>query len=255
MDYRCIVSDDMDIGGVLRIASRLFVHRLVPIATVLLLVAVAESIWFYGQSAWIPGVPGEDLWATLLDAIVPLVLSGLMFLSLMVIIAKTIDNSYTDWFAVWGVVWARLPAYIGTSLMLTVFIFGLSLLLIVPAIIFGVFWLFCLHAVALRKRDFLAALSYSKEIVSGRWWLMLGYIVLTMISAAVIIWLGAALSFIPTLLLSMFAFMQPLLGLIYVFAIYLLMSFIAVVWTVLFLNLDIRKGPAAKIGETRAILE
>lgn len=70
---------------------------------------------------------------------------------------------------------ARWPAAMGTGFLAGVFIIGLSLLLIVPGIIYSVYWVFVTYVVALRGLSWKRALDYSKSIVQGRWWTVVGY--------------------------------------------------------------------------------
>lgn len=62
-----------------------------------------------------------------------------------------------------------------TLVILTILMIGLYILLIVPAIIFGVYWMFTLPAVILHNKHGLKAMAYSKSLVKGRWWKVLGY--------------------------------------------------------------------------------
>ncbi len=66
------------------------------------------------------------------------------------------------------------PALI-TSFLSFFFIFCLSLLLVIPGIIFSVFWAFVMQSVAIRGKVGMEALSYSKSLVTGRWWNTFGY--------------------------------------------------------------------------------
>ncbi len=63
-----------------------------------------------------------------------------------------------------------------TSLLVAVIISILTLLFIIPGIIFGVYYLFWLPAVALREKSFKGALDYSKNLVQGQWWRIFGFI-------------------------------------------------------------------------------
>jgi len=62
-----------------------------------------------------------------------------------------------------------LPA-IGVSILTSLIIFGGFLLLIIPAIIFALWYAFGLYAVILDNKKVGEALNYSKSLVKGRWW-------------------------------------------------------------------------------------
>ena len=66
------------------------------------------------------------------------------------------------------------PAAFGTNIILTLFIFGLYLLLIIPGILFSIYWIFTMIAVALRNKKYKEALNYSKLLVRGNWWSTFG---------------------------------------------------------------------------------
>lgn len=64
---------------------------------------------------------------------------------------------------------------IGTNIIAGILLVGLFLLLIVPGIIFSVYWYFIIYVVIFSKKWGFDAMKYSKEIVQNRWWLTLGY--------------------------------------------------------------------------------
>lgn len=71
---------------------------------------------------------------------------------------------------------ARWIAGVSTSVLMGILLLGLAILLVVPAIYFGVFWSFALYAVMHDKLQGKAALNESKRVVTGFWWKVLGNI-------------------------------------------------------------------------------
>jgi len=71
---------------------------------------------------------------------------------------------------------SRWGASIGTGLLAGVILLGLFLLLIVPGIIWSLYYSFFVFVVALRGLSGKAALDYSKGIVKGQWWRVFGYL-------------------------------------------------------------------------------
>jgi hypothetical protein len=71
---------------------------------------------------------------------------------------------------------SRWGASIGTGLLAGLIIVGLCLLLIVPGIIWGLYYSLFLYVVALRGLSGKKALDYSKSIVKGQWWRVFGYL-------------------------------------------------------------------------------
>ena len=75
-------------------------------------------------------------------------------------------------------IFPRLGDVIITGLMLFVFLVGLTTLLIIPGIIYSVYWTFTTLVVLFKDKSGKAALDYSKSLVKGRWWKVLGCIML-----------------------------------------------------------------------------
>ncbi len=97
---------------------------------------------------------------------------------------------------------SRWPAAIGTNIILGIFLLGLTLLLIVPGVIYYVYWIFVIYVVILHDKSGKNALDYSKSIVRGRWWKVLGYSlifgILTLIASLSIGFVeGIILGFLP----------------------------------------------------------
>lgn len=88
---------------------------------------------------------------------------------------------------------------VGTGLIAGVIILGLLLLLVVPGIVWAVYYTFVVYAVSLRGKEGREALAYSKALVKGRWWRVFGIFLL--INLLMILCLAAAglpVAFLPT---------------------------------------------------------
>lgn len=72
-----------------------------------------------------------------------------------------------------------LPA-IGTSFLENIIVLLLMLLLIVPGIIWMGYYTFTMYVVSLRLRAGKDALDYSKALVRGRWWRVVGFVLATL---------------------------------------------------------------------------
>jgi len=119
---------------------------------------------------------------------------------------------------------------LGTTLLMILMLIGLFLLLIVPGIIFAVYWTFVISVIIIKNLSGKKALDYSKSVVKKRWWKVLGYsIVLELIPIAITI--------IAMLCIS--AYYPSNIGYCVYFIISLLANvFMYVSQTVLFLELD-----------------
>lgn len=63
-------------------------------------------------------------------------------------------------------------------IMLVLFLLGLFILLIIPGVIFFVYWIFSMYAVVIENKKGMDALNYSKKLVKGKWWKTFGYVIL-----------------------------------------------------------------------------
>ena len=70
-----------------------------------------------------------------------------------------------------------------TGLLAMLIVFGLTLLLIVPGVIWVIYYSFFLFVVALRGLSGKPALDYSKAIVKGQWWRVFGYMLVIQLLA------------------------------------------------------------------------
>jgi len=68
--------------------------------------------------------------------------------------------------------------YILFMIVIGIFIFGLALLFIIPALIFGIFWAFAIYILIKEDKGIIESLKTSFNLVKGRWWLTFGYSVL-----------------------------------------------------------------------------
>lgn len=71
---------------------------------------------------------------------------------------------------------SRWGASIGTGLLAGLIIMGMCLLLIVPGIVWSLYYSLFVYVVALRGLSGKRALDYSKAIVKGQWWRVFGYL-------------------------------------------------------------------------------
>ena len=76
--------------------------------------------------------------------------------------------------------------YLGYSIVAGIFIIGLLILLVIPGIIFGIFWCFSAFIFIRERKGILASLKESHKLVKGKWWKTFGFILLFFIIIVVI---------------------------------------------------------------------
>ncbi|MEK6927137.1 MAG: hypothetical protein AABX11_01770 [Nanoarchaeota archaeon] len=87
--------------------------------------------------------------------------------------------------------------FLGRGILLFLCIIGLFLLLIVPGIIFSVYWIFAIFIwFDEPKRSFSDSLRRSKELVKGKWWNVFGCVLLFCVIEWIIMFI---LDFVPVL--------------------------------------------------------
>lgn len=75
---------------------------------------------------------------------------------------------------------------LGTSVLSFLLLIPLAILLVIPAVVFGTYWIFMDQAVLLSNKKYMDALRYSKSLVKGRWWEVFGRILVLGIAIAAI---------------------------------------------------------------------
>lgn len=75
---------------------------------------------------------------------------------------------------------------LGTSVLSLLLLIPLAILLVIPAVVFGTYWIFMDQAVLLSNKNYMDALRYSKSLVKGRWWEVFGRMLVLGIAIAVI---------------------------------------------------------------------
>ena len=132
----------------------------------------------------------------------------------------------------------RMPAGIITAFLATLIVLGMTLLLIVPGIMWSVYYTFIFFVVSLRGKAGMAALGYSKSLVKGSWWKIFFTLVVIALTVAVVSVLsnlafGFTLQVLPK---------SPWFNFITFFLQQIFNAFSYVSYAVLFLNLESAKG-------------
>ena len=74
--------------------------------------------------------------------------------------------------------WPFYWKYAGLSIVTVLALIGLFLLLVVPGIIFSVYWIAASIILVYEKKGIIESLKTSKQLVKRRWWKVFGYIIL-----------------------------------------------------------------------------
>jgi hypothetical protein len=130
---------------------------------------------------------------------------------------------------------ARWTSMVGTGVLSGLILLGLSLLLIVPGIIWGMYYTFWIYVVALRGLGGKAALDYSKSLVQGQWWSIFGTaLVLGILAFVISLIFGLVLYQLPA---------DPIVNILSSLVVDVISGLFIVMFIVWFLNLDFLKYP------------
>lgn len=136
---------------------------------------------------------------------------------------------------------SRWGSVVLTNILFGIFIIGLSFLLIIPGIIYLIYWIFTNYAVILNEKYGNEALKYSHSIVKGRWWKVFGYSILF----GIIMIITGILVSIPFAFLP-FNFATDVLNSLFIDIAF---SFFTVAYTVFYINFDATKISEAQIEQ------
>jgi hypothetical protein len=201
-----------------------------PINLILAFVPLTQLMDTYGSR-------GVQIYQNI-DRLLEFLIGTVAIIALAYLVEKAYEEKETTWVEAlrYGVFW--WPNAIGTGLLGGLILLGLTLLLIVPGIIWGVYYSFWVYVVALRVTSGKAALDYSKNLVKGQWWRVVGIQLVIGLIAFVTGLIIAA----PFLLLPASPVVDIVSGLLANIA----GSLFTVMTIVFFLNVDYLKHPEAE---------
>lgn len=155
-NWKSIILLTVIISLPLNLLSAIFNHQMASTTT--------YSTFLGGISAAGTGI--SILLLSLLGILIPM--------GIVVILRGSFEGKTIDYQTALRTAFARWGAGITTSLLMAVCLIGLAILLIVPAIYFGVLWAFAMYVIMEENLSNMPALKASKAIVQGRWWKVLG---------------------------------------------------------------------------------
>ncbi|OGV35364.1 MAG: hypothetical protein A2020_06495 [Lentisphaerae bacterium GWF2_45_14] len=140
----------------------------IPVNIVLSFVPVDHLIENYG-------IKGFEIYLRIVQ-LLKFFFGVLVTMSVAKIIELSISGQEITWKRAFGFSLSRWSASVGTGILCGLIVFGLLLLLIIPGIIWGLYYTFFIYVVALRGLSGKKALNYSKVIVKGQWWKVFSYL-------------------------------------------------------------------------------
>ncbi len=237
-----VYKKELGIGGILSESWRLFRGNLwlFFIISFVVYIPVNAILTFSNADAMIDqGLRGIRMYMRVIQ-LLEFLIGTIATMAVAYLVKKRLDNKkISSWTALKEAMF-KWPAAIFTSIVAGISLIFLFLLLIVPGVIYSVYWLFILYVIILKDKSFFDAMSYSKSVVKGRWWRTLGY-------AFVFGLLALVVSFLLGLVFGGFSFFLPagifmdLFDVVFGTFVDFLITYFTVVFVVFFLNLDATK--------------
>lgn len=237
-----ITTQRLSVGGILSEGWRLYRASFSRILPVILLVSFPKNVM-------LALIPFDSLAQNYGLRVLQLQQTSARLLELLIGSIATMAIAYLIEGAIrgQGVTWqeslrhglTRWASAIGTGLLAGIIVLGLTLLLIVPGIVWSQYYAFGAYVVALRGIGGKAALDYSKKLVKGQWWRVVGIelAISIPVSLAVLV-IGLVFAFVSSSrVVDIISYtIADILGVLY-----------TIVLLVLFLNTDyLRNRPRAK---------
>ena len=214
------------LGASLEIISQ-NLRSLLPVFIILAFTGIAQAIITFRHEKQISLSSGAA-------SIVLSLLMVIAYLALFVMVESYTKNEPLAFGSAVRKAFSSLISVLWAAILSTLIIFGMLLLLVVPGIIYAVYYIFAQNAVVLRGMKGKAALDYSKSLVKGRWWRVFWYFtVLIIMTCLPSILYGVAYSFMTKTLAHEMAkaAMTSMLGVYY-----------GITMTIFFINLDFRRA-------------
>lgn len=171
--------------------------------------------------------------------VVPLLLgfiSVLSILSIVFITEKTLHSEKINYKKALYLSFMKWVDAIKTDFVASVIFLLAMVLLIIPAVIVGVYMALSTQVVALRNKDGMAALRYSESLIKGRWWKIFGYFM-------IFYFFSIVPSVVLEMILELFSKSLVVQLVSYIVEDILYSLFVIIPSTIIFLNLDHKKNP------------
>lgn len=149
----------------------------------------------------------EALFELLALIAAPLVFISLLIINVLTTIAtlKTASGESVGFKDAYAFAWSKFTSYFWVMLLTGLAVLGGFILLIIPGIIFAVWFMFSHLTVLFEDKRGVEALKHSKAYVRGRWWEILGKMAYFVLISFGIIILFLIVAFVATFALGTFA--------------------------------------------------
>ncbi|MBP2652742.1 MAG: hypothetical protein H6Q73_311 [Firmicutes bacterium] len=194
---------ELGLGDIIKDGWAVYSQQITAIILITLLVYLPMNIAGYFYAEYItrnPDLSIANIVELFLGIFVLVIIAFIAQMAIVLIVEHAIknDKSELNWMTALRQAFFRLGSLVGSSFLGGLIIVGLTLFLVIPGIIWSIYYTFVLQVVVLRDVGGKKALDYSKSLVKGRWWRVFWKLLAVGIIYAVIASiLGAAENFLP----------------------------------------------------------
>lgn len=176
-------------GRIISEAWQIYKKNFSRIVALTLLISLAQ-VALSAVASYAAGGSTFGLLAVLPASFLVVLASVWVSMAVAYLVKSRIDGQNPGFGESLGAVSGRLGPAILTSIIQVFLLIGLSLLLIIPGLIFAVYWNFSNYAVLFGGKSGMAALSESKSIVQGRWfkvfWRALAIAIMVIVASLIV---------------------------------------------------------------------
>lgn len=238
LNYSQLNTRWLQIGEILSFAWSLFRLEFKKILVVVLVVYAATFVTIqffpYEPFIWLFEKIGINLTAYMLN-LIEWIFDVIIIMAISHLIERAIKEDKITWYAALRLSVSRWPLFIATNILMVIILLFLFLLLLIPGIIWSVYYTFTIFAVSLRHRTGMKALDYSKVLVKGDWWRVFGY---SLAIGFISLMLGRLIGVVSEAFPNSFVYQ-----IIFDLLTYLAWGYFIVAWSIFFLNIDSLKSP------------
>ncbi|HWQ25655.1 MAG TPA: hypothetical protein VN367_02630 [Chlorobaculum sp.] len=127
-----------------------------------------------GETALSAGAHGMGPFTTF-SVVMEMLFRNLSYMAVFMLVESSVAGNPRSWSEAFRHSLSRWPASFVTTLLAGLILMGMMLLLVVPGIVWAVYYSFFLMVVSVRSLSGKVALDYSKGLVKGQWWRVFGF--------------------------------------------------------------------------------
>jgi hypothetical protein len=172
-----ITGEKLELERLMSMGWTVYKHHFRSIAILVLIVAIPLDLLFLFMPSPASQLSSnyEILLLQVVSGMIGVIFSSLSFMAIYRLIESSLQGNPVSWIEAFRHALSRWGASLTTWLTAWLILIGLFLLLVVPGIVWSVYYSFLLMVVSVRGLTGKAALDYSKKLVEGRWWRVFGF--------------------------------------------------------------------------------